>query len=458
MASTKPTIREKIAYALGDAAAGGITWKIMSIAFPLFFTNVFGLTFADAAALMLIARLFDVVTDPIMGSLADRTQSKWGTYRPWLIFGAIPYGLIFALLLFTPDLGPVGKRVYAYVMYLLMMAVYTMVNVPYGSLLGVMTEDDNEKNSFSSYRMVGAYAMGFITLLSFPYLQKIVGGTDAHQYAVLGACFGILAAAMTLACGLLTKERLRPVRAEKFSFRQFGDLFTNKPWIYLTLVAICTNFFNGFRYAVAGYMISYCLGGDVTVGGLIINFTVLMAFGEVTCMIFGGVSPKFAKWVGSKRKAFIAASVICLVFSVAFFFIPMNPKYIWVMVAIVVLTSVGVGLYSPLLWSMYSDVADYATEKNGTSSTGLIFSSGTMAQKLGGAISGSLIALLLGLAGARMIPDEFGNQVIDPASVTDSVRTMVWALFSLIPAAIALVMGWLAYRFPLDKSLKEDKK
>lgn len=457
MASTKPTIREKIAYALGDAAAGGITWKIMSIAFPLFFTNVFGLTFADAAALMLIARLFDVVTDPIMGSLADRTQSKWGTYRPWLIFGAIPYGLIFALLLFTPDLGPVGKRVYAYVMYLLMMAVYTMVNVPYGSLLGVMTEDDNEKNSFSSYRMVGAYAMGFITLLSFPYLQKIVGGTDAHQYAVLGACFGILAAAMTLAWGLLTKERLRPVRAEKFSFRQFGDLFTNKPWIYLTLVAICTNFFNGFRYAVAGYMISYCLGGDVTVGGLIINFTVLMAFGEVTCMIFGGVSPKFAKWVGSKRKAFIAASVICLVFSVAFFFIPMNPKYIWVMVAIVVLTSVGVGLYSPLLWSMYSDVADYATEKNGTSSTGLIFSSGTMAQKLGGAISGSLIALLLGLAGARMIPDEFGNQVIDPASVTDSVRTMVWALFSLIPAAIALVMGWLAYRFPLDKSLKEDK-
>lgn len=457
MASTKPTIREKIAYALGDAAAGGITWKIMSIAFPLFFTNVFGLTFADAAALMLLARLFDVVTDPIMGSLADRTQSKWGTYRPWLIFGAIPYGLIFALLLLTPDLGPVGKRVYAYVMYLLMMAVYTMVNVPYGSLLGVMTEDDNEKNSFSSYRMVGAYAMGFITLLSFPYLQKMVGGTDAHQYAVLGACFGILAAAMTLACGLLTKERLRPVRAEKFSFRQFGDLFTNKPWIYLTLVAICTNFFNGFRYAVAGYMISYCLGGDVTVGGLIINFTVLMAFGEVTCMIFGGVSPKFAKWVGSKRKAFIAASVICVVFSVAFFFIPMNPKYIWVMVAIVVLTSVGVGLYSPLLWSMYSDVADYATEKNGTSSTGLIFSSGTMAQKLGGAISGSLIALLLGLAGARMIPDEFGNQVIDPASVTDSVRTMVWALFSLIPAVIALVMGWLAYRFPLDKSLKEDK-
>ena len=455
MNSEKPTIREKIAYALGDAAAGGITWKIMSIAFPLFFTNVFGLTFADAAALMLIARLFDVVTDPLMGSLADRTRSRWGTYRPWLIFGAIPYGLVFALLLFTPDLSPAGKRVYAYTLYLLMMAVYTMVNVPYGSLLGVMTEDDNEKNRFSSFRMVGAYAMGFITLLSFPYLQKIVGGTDAHQYAVLGAAFGLLAALMTLACGLMTKERLTPVRAEKFSFRQFRDLFGNRPWIYLTVIAVCTNFFNGFRYAVAGYLISYCLGGDVTVGGLIINFTVLMAFGEVTCMIFGGISPKFAMAVGSKRRAFIIASVLCAVSSVLFFFIPMKAGCIWLMVADVILTSVGVGLYSPLLWSMYSDVADYATEKNGSSSTGLIFSSGTMAQKLGGAISGSLIALFLGLAGARMIPDEFGNQVIDPESVTESVCTMVWALFSLIPAAIALIMAWLAYKFPLDKSLKK---
>ena len=137
---------EKIGYALGDAAAGGITWKVMSIAFPLFFTNIFGLTVADTATLMLLARMFDVVTDPLMGSLADRTQSRWGTYRPWLIFGAVPLGLVFALLLYTPEFGPVGKRIWAYSLYLLMMAVYTAVNVPYGSLLGVMTDDDNEKN------------------------------------------------------------------------------------------------------------------------------------------------------------------------------------------------------------------------------------------------------------------------------------------------------------------------
>ncbi|MBO5381624.1 MAG: MFS transporter [Bacteroides sp.] len=445
------SLKEKIGYALGDAAAGGITWKVMSIAFPLFFTNVFGLTVADTAALMLVARLFDVVTDPVMGAIADRTQSRWGTYRPWLIYGALPLGIIFALLLYTPDFGLTGKRIYAYTLYLLMMAIYTAVNVPYGSLLGVMTDDDDEKNQFSSYRMVGAYAMGFITLLSFPYLQKMVGGTEAHQYAVLGAVLGAIAAAMTLACGLMTKERLKPVRAEKFSLRPFADLLKNKPWIYLTLIGICTNFFNGFRYAVAGYLITYCLNGDVTVNGLIINYTVFMTFGEVTCMIFGGLSPKFTRWVGSKRRAFNIAAIICLVFSVAFFFVPMDPAYIWVMVALVVLTSIGVGFYSPLLWSMYADVADYATEKNGTSSTGLIFSSGTMAQKFGTAISGSLVALLLGIAGFISGSDPATGETVITITDEESVRTMIWSLFSLFPALIILIMMFLLYKYPIKK-------
>lgn len=445
------TLKEKIGYALGDAAAGGITWKVMSIAFPLFFTNVFGLTVADTATLMLVARLFDVVTDPIMGSIADRTQSRWGTYRPWLIYGAIPFGLIFALLLYTPDFDPVGKRIYAYTLYLLMMAIYTAVNVPYGSLLGVMTDDDNEKNQFSSYRMVGAYAMGFITLLSFPYLQKMVGGTEAHQYAVLGAGLGIVAAAMTLACGLLTKERLKPVRADKFSLRPFADLLKNKPWIYLTLIGICTNFFNGFRYAVAGYLITYCLNGDVTVNGLIINYTVFMTFGEVTCMIFGGLSPKFTRWVGSKKRAFNISALICIVFSVAFFFVPMDPAYIWLMIALVILTSVGVGFYSPLLWSMYADVADYATEKNGTSSTGLIFSSGTMAQKFGSAISGSLVAILLGIAGFISGSDPATGETIITITDQEAVKEMIWMLFSIIPAFIVLIMVFLLHKYPIKK-------
>ncbi len=444
-------LSEKIGYALGDAAAGGITWKVMSIAFPFFFTNVFGLTVADAAALMLVARLFDVVTDPLMGAIADRTQSRWGTYRPWLIFGAIPLGVVFALLLYTPDLGLTGKRIYAYTLYLLMMVVYTAVNVPYGSLLGVMTDDDNEKNQFSSFRMVGAYAMGFVMLFSFPYLQRLVGGEPKHQYAVLGVVLGAVAALGTLACGLLTKERLKPIRAEKFSLKPFADLFRNKPWIYLTLIGICTNFFNGFRYAVVAYLMEYCLHGDVTVMGLVINYTVFMMFGEATCMVFGGLSPWFTKKVGSKKKAFAWAAIICAVFSALFFFIPMNPAWIWVMVANVIITSIGIGFYSPLLWSMYADVADYATEKNGTSSTGLIFSSGTMAQKFGSAISGALVAMLLGLAGFISSSDPITGQTVVTITNEASVQTMIWSLFSLFPAGIALLILLLLHLYPIKK-------
>ena len=219
----------------------------------------------------------------------------------------------------------------------------------------------------------------------------------------------------------------------------------------MTSVAVCTNFFNGFRYAVAGYMFTYCIGGDVTMGNLIINFTVFMAIGEVTCMIFGGLSPLFTKWVGSKRIAFMWSSVICFASSVIFFFIPMDVSYIWAMIAVSILTSVGAGLFSPLLWSMYADVADFATEKFGTSSTGLIFSSGTMAQKFGGAISGSLIAMLLGMAGLVSTTDMQTGETIVTITDEESVKTMVWALFSIFPAVIALIMGLLVYWFPLRK-------
>ncbi len=168
-------------------------------------------------------------------------------------------------------------------------------------------------------------------------------------------------------------------------------------------------------------------------------------------MIFGGLSPRFTKWVGSKKKAFMWAALICAVTSVGFFFIPMDPKYIWVMVATVILTSIGIGLYSPLLWSMYADVADYATEKNGTSSTGLIFSSGTMAQKFGSAISGALVALFLGFAGFISGTDPATGQTVVTITNEPAVQRMIWSIFSLFPAAIALLIILLLRLYPIKK-------
>jgi GPH family glycoside/pentoside/hexuronide:cation symporter len=198
-------------------------------------------------------------------------------------------------------------------------------------------------------------------------------------------------------------------------------------------------------------MFDYILGKEITMGGLIINYTVFMMFGEATCMVFGGLSPKFTKWVGSKHKAFMIAAAICVAFSVLYFFMPRDPSAIWLLIAIVILTSVGIGLYSPLLWSMYADVADYATEKNGTSSTGLIFSSGTMAQKFGTAISGSLVAMLLGFSGFVSGTDPVTGDTVITITDMESVKQMIWCLFSVFPAIIAGVMIGLLYIYPIKK-------
>jgi len=163
------------------------------------------------------------------------------------------------------------------------------------------------------------------------------------------------------------------------------------------------------------------------------------------------LSPKFTQWVGSKRKAFMVAALICAIFSLLFFFMPQDAAYIWALIAIVVITSVGIGLYSPLLWSMYADVADYATEKNGTSSTGLIFSSGTMAQKFGTAISGSLVALLLGAAGFISGTDVETGETIVTITDMNAVKDMVWSIFSIFPAIIAGIIILLTYIYPIKK-------
>ena len=168
-------------------------------------------------------------------------------------------------------------------------------------------------------------------------------------------------------------------------------------------------------------------------------------------MVFGGLSPWFTKKVGSKRRAFAWSAIICAASSILFFFIPMDPAWIWVMVATVILTSVGIGLYSPLLWSMYADVADYATQKNGTSSTGLIFSSGTMAQKFGSAISGALVAMFLGLSGFISGSDPVTGQTVVTITNEASVQQMIWSLFSLFPAAIALLILLLLRAYPIKR-------
>jgi GPH family glycoside/pentoside/hexuronide:cation symporter len=321
-------------------------------------------------------------------------------------------------------------------------------------MLGVMTDDTNEKTVFSSFRMFFAYGGSFISLFLWEPLTNLMGGYNTPEgwfwamVVIAAACF-----VMFLICFSMTREHLKTISTVSVG-SDFKALLSNKPWWLLIGAALCFNLFNTVRGATVAYYFQDIIGADVSLVffGLMFAFYagLFLGVGEVSNMVGVASCVPIASKLG-KKTTFIMVNASLVVLSIAFYFIPCTPTGYWTMLVFQVLISILTGIMSPLVWSMYADVADYATEKNGTSSTGLIFSSGTMAQKLGGAVSGSLIALLLGVAGATMIEDAMGNTTIDPASVTDSVKNMIWMLFSIFPAIMSGLMILLLKLYPIKK-------
>ena len=451
MAKTK--LIEKIGYGFGDMSSSTF-WKIFSYYLPFFYSNIFGLSLVDAGVLVLVTRIWDAVSDPMMGIIADRTNTRWGKYRPFLLWVAPLFSICGILLFTTPDWNYGAKLIWAYITYIMMMTVYTGINVPYGAMLGVMTDDSNEKTVFSSFRMFFAYGGSFLALFLWEPLTNMLGGYNTKDgwfwgmVVIASACF-----VMFILCFLLTREHLKTVSTVSVG-DDFKSLLSNKPWWLLIGAALCSNLFNTVRGATVAYFFQDIIGPDVSLAFFSISFLfyagLFLGIGEVSNMVGVALCVPIANVLG-KKTTFIFVNAVLVVFSIAFFFVPMDPAYIWVLIAIVILTSIGIGIYSPLLWSMYADVADYATEKNGTSSTGVIFSSGTMSQKFGTAISGSLVALLLGFSGFISGTDPDTGQTI--VTITDpvAVNEMIWLLFSIFPAIIACIMIGLLYIYPIKK-------
>ena len=210
------TLKEKIGYGFGDMSSS-MFWKIFSYYLPFFYSNIFGLSLADAGLLMLVTRIWDAVSDPMMGVIADRTHTRWGKYRPYLLWIAAPFAIAGILLFTTPDMGTTGKLVWAYVTYILMMTVYTAINVPYGAMLGVMTDDSNTKTVFSSYRMFFAYGGSFIALGAWEPLCNWFKSMDysnasSWQYAMV--CIATLCFLGFLFCFSMTREHVKSVASE----------------------------------------------------------------------------------------------------------------------------------------------------------------------------------------------------------------------------------------------------
>lgn len=400
-------LTEKIGYGFGDMASS-MFWKLFGAYLMIFYTDVFGLPAAVVGTMFLITRIWDSAFDPIVGVVADRTHSRWGKFRPYLLWLAAPFGIIGVLTFVTPDWSPTGKLVYAYVTYSLMMMIYSAINVPYASLLGVMSPNPKERNTLSTYRMTFAYIGSFIALLLFMPLVNFFSGNSKDLgdqqtgWTMAVVVIAILCIILFFGCFAWTKERVKPIKEAQNPLKEdLKDLFKNKPWWILLGAGVAALVFNSIRDGATVYYFKYFVVEEdyATVSFFGMSFVLsglYLALGQAANIIGVIVAAPVSNRIG-KRNTYMWAMIIATVLSVLFYWFD-KEDLIWMFV-FQALISICAGSIFPLLWSMYADCADYSELKTGNRATGLIFSSSSMSQKFGWAIGTAITGWLLGFFG-----------------------------------------------------------
>ncbi len=448
-------LKEKIGYGFGDMASS-MFWKVFSYYLPFFYSNIFGLSLVDAGILVLVTRIWDAVSDPMMGIVADRTRTRWGKYRPYLLWVAAPFSVCGILLFTTPDFSYAGKLLWAYVTYILMMTVYTGINVPYGAMLGVVTDNPREKTVFSSFRMLFAYGGSFVALFSWDplcrFFQSSFGASPASSWqfamvVIAAACFVLF-----LCCFGMTRERVHTVSTASVG-KDFRSLLSNRPWWLLIGAALCFNLFNTVRGATVAYFFADVIGEEAHLsfghwGNILFYSGLFLGIGEIANMVGVALAVPISGRLG-KKNTFIAVNMALVVFSGLFWFVPVSASGYWLMLVLQVLISVLTGLMSPLVWSMYADVSDYAELRYRTASTGLIFSSSSMAQKFGGAIGGAAVLWLLSAFG-------YQESLAGSAAQPEAAISCLWFMMSWLPAIVALLAMGVASFYPLTTEAVND--
>ena len=399
-------LTEKIGYGFGDMASS-MFWKLFGAYLMVFYTDVFGLPAAVVGTMFLITRIWDSAFDPIVGVVADRTHSRWGKFRPYLLWLAVPFGIIGVLTFVTPDWSPIGKLVYAYVTYSLMM-IYSAINVPYASLLGVMSPNPKERNTLSTYRMTFAYIGSFIALLLFMPLVNFFSGNSKDLgdqqtgWTMAVVVIAILCIILFFGCFAWTKERVKPIKEAQNPLKEdLKDLFKNKPWWILLGAGVAALVFNSIRDGATVYYFKYFVVEEdyATVSFFGMSFVLsglYLALGQAANIIGVIAAAPVSNRIG-KRNTYMWAMIIATVLSVIFYWFD-KEDLIWMFV-FQALISICAGSIFPLLWSMYADCADYSELKTGNRATGLIFSSSSMSQKFGWAIGTAITGWLLGFFG-----------------------------------------------------------
>lgn len=430
----KLSFREKLGYGLGDTASNFVWATIMSF-LMFFYTDIFGISPAAAGALLFFARLFNAGIDFLMGILADRTQTRWGKFRPYLLWMALPLALVATFTFTVPDLSARARLAYAWVTYNLLMVCYTAINIPYSALSGVMTDDPMERTSLNSYRMVLAQVGGLAVSSGTLWLiAHLGGGNDARGYQYTMALFGVVMVLLFWFAFATTRERIHPLPGQRAAlFAGVGSLFSNRHWVFIFVAGILDLTFIVIRGETLMYYCTYCLHLDK--GGT----STLMVLGNVG-FIAGAVATQALVARLGKKGGFILGHLLLGISCAAFYFVP--PAQLGQIQFWQVVNGIGGGVNATVYWAMVADTADFTEWKFGSRTTGLVFSATACSQKIGMAVAGFLPGLLLA---------DFGYVV--GATQAPRAELGITLLVSLIPAAGFLLIAALFTRYGLTDAV-----
>jgi GPH family glycoside/pentoside/hexuronide:cation symporter len=440
-------LREKICYGVGDLAAN-LYWNTFQTYLLFFYTDVFGIPAAAAGTVCLVAWLLDGAMNPVMGVIADRTETRWGKYRPYLLWVSVPLTIMGLLTFTTPHFAPEGKLVWAYATYVPVMILFAAFTVPYSAMLGVISPDPGERTSLVSIKFVCAYAGAMIVAGSLlPMARALGGGNLARGWQLSFVTYGI--AYLVIICFTFfgTRERLRPIPRGKTSVKDdLRDLMSNRPWIILALMTITFILASGIRTTITAYYFKYFVGSQSVLlpfsgGPRTYSFVELVSAYNSTGMIASILGVMLLNWftrpIGKKRAIGILATTTIV--SSAVFFV-LKPDQLTAMFACTFLWGLSSAPLFALLWSMFADAADYSEWRTGRRATGLVFAASLMCTKIGGALYSAATGWLL--AGVGFQPN---------VAETPQVLHGLVLLMSLIPAAIAVVYLVLVFYYPLNE-------
>ncbi|NCG08966.1 MAG: MFS transporter [Verrucomicrobia bacterium] len=440
------SLREKIGYGLGDTASN-LYFKFFEVFLVYYYTDIFGLNPAAMGTMFLVANLWDAVNDPMMGAIADRTNTRKGKYRPYLLWFAIPYGLtgwlIFANFSFLDDPGM--KLVYAYVTFILFKMVYTAINVPYSAMMGVISPHAEDRQELGRFRFLGAFGGGFLIFLSVRPLVEFLGkGDESRGFQLTMGLFGVLSVLCFYICYKATKEQIAPqVNQEAVSMREdLAFLCKNTPWLIMFVAGILTLTNVVLRGSVTIHYCEYYLGWGAEKVLWWMDLTTLFLSSGTLAFIAGCYMTKWVLSRYTKKHALITLTIINALGIFAFFIVP--PEAVTLLFALNLFCSFVAGPTPAIVWALYTDVADYGEWRFGRRATGLVFSAAQFAQKMGITIAGSAAGYLL--AGFGYI----ANQEQTPDALLG-----IRIIFCILPGALALANGVLLIFYPLSQKQTE---